>query len=67
MALPEDVRAKPPGMRQFLALVNSLHEGTLYEVQTETIRQLRAGILSLAERESTIQNVKVPTATPGMA
>ncbi len=67
MALPEDARAEPPGVGQLLALVDSLHEGTLNEAQTETIRQLRAGILALAERESIIQDVKVPTAAPGMA
>ena len=61
MALPEDARAEPPGMGQILALVDSLHEGTLNEAQAETVRQLRSGILALAERESTIQDVKVPT------
>ena len=44
-----------------LALVDSLHEGTLNEAQAETVRQLRAGILALTERESTIQDVKVPS------
>jgi hypothetical protein len=29
--------------------------------QAETTRQLRAGILALAERESIIQDIKVPT------
>jgi hypothetical protein len=33
----------------------------LNEAQTETLHQLRAGILALAERESIIQDVKVPT------
>jgi hypothetical protein len=61
MALPEDALAEPPGMGQLLALVDSLHEGTLNQAQTETIRQLRAGILALAERESIIQDVKVPS------
>jgi len=41
--------------------VDSLREGTLNEAQAETVRQLRAGILALAEEESTIQDVKVPT------
>jgi hypothetical protein len=48
-------------MGQLLALIDSLREGTLNEAQTETIRQLRAGILALAEREISIQDVKVPT------
>jgi hypothetical protein len=42
-----------------LALVDSLREGTLNEAQTETVRQLRTGILALAEWESIIQDVKV--------
>jgi hypothetical protein len=65
--LPEDCLSQPPGIGQFLALVDSLHEGTLNETQTETIRQLSAGILALTERENIIQDVKVPTAAPGMA
>jgi hypothetical protein len=48
-------------MGQLLAQVDSLREGTLNEAQTEKFRQLRAGILALAERESIIQDVKVPT------
>jgi hypothetical protein len=55
--LPEDARIEPPGMGQLLALVDSLDEGSLNETQTETIRQLRAGILALTERESNIQDV----------
>lgn len=61
LALPEDVRTEPPGVGQLLALVDSLHKGTLNEAQTETIRQLRNRILAPAERESIIQNGKVPT------
>jgi hypothetical protein len=34
---------------------------------TETIRQLSDGILALTEWENIIQDVKVPTAAPGMA
>jgi len=48
-------------MGQLLALVDSLREGTLNGLQAETVRQLRSGILALAERESIIQDVKVPT------
>jgi hypothetical protein len=61
MALPEDAFAEPPGTGQLLALVDSLREGTMNQAQTETIRQLRAGILALAERERIIQDVKVQT------
>jgi hypothetical protein len=42
-------------------LIDSLREGTLNQVQAETIRQLRAGILAFSEQQSTIQDVKVPT------
>ena len=59
LTLPEDARAEPPGTGQLLALVNSLHQGTLNEIQTEAIRRLRAGILALTERESAFQDVKV--------
>jgi len=44
-----------------------LREGTVYEAQANTMRQLRARMLALAERKSTIQYVKVPTAMSGMA
>ena len=67
MALPEDRLAPPPSIGLLLALVDSLRQGTLNEVQAETIMQLRAGIRALAEKESTIEDVKVPTTTPGMA
>jgi len=64
LTLPEDARAEPPGTGQLLALVDSLRRGTLNDAQTETIRQLRAGILALAKRENNFQDVKVPTMTP---
>jgi hypothetical protein len=61
LSLPEDARVEPPCTGQLLALVDSLREGTLNETQTEAVRQLRAGILALTERESNIQDVKVPS------
>jgi integrase len=61
IALPEDALAAPPGAGRLLALVDSLRQGALNERQIEAVRALRAGILALAERESTIQDVKVPT------
>lgn len=64
LALPEDVWAEPPSTGQLLALVDSLHQGTLNEAQAETIRQLLAGILALSEKENIIQDVKVPTTSP---
>lgn len=61
MALPDDTLAEPPGAGQHLALVDSLRQGTFNEAHGEKMRQLRAGILALAEREGTIQDVKDPT------
>jgi hypothetical protein len=61
MALPEDARAEPPGTGQLLALVDSLRGGTLNQVQAETVRRLRAGIVALSEKEDTIHVVKVQT------
>jgi hypothetical protein len=61
LSLPEDTRGEPPCIGQLLALVDSLREGTLNETQTEAVRQLRAGIMALTERESNIQDVKVPS------
>lgn len=61
LALPEDALAPAPGAGQLLAMVDSLHEGTLNQAQAETIRQLRAGILALAEGQNNIHDVKVLT------
>ena len=61
LSLPEDALAEPPGAGLLLAMVDSLREGTLNQAQAETVRQLRAGILALAERENAIHVVKVPT------
>lgn len=59
LALSEDARAEPPGTGQLLALVDSLHQGALNEIQTEAIRRLWAGMLALTEKESAFQDVKV--------
>jgi site-specific recombinase XerD len=67
LSLPGDRLSQPPRLGQLLAMVDSLRQGTLNEAQTETIRQLRVGILALAEKEGTIQDVKVPTDAFGMA
>jgi hypothetical protein len=37
---------------QMLALVNSLHAGTLNDAQQEAVRALRDGILTLVRRET---------------
>jgi site-specific recombinase XerD len=59
LALPEDRISAPPKIGQLIALVDSLHTGTLNATQNEAVRQLRAGIMALSERERAIQDVKV--------
>jgi hypothetical protein len=59
LALPEDTLTGQPSAGQLLAMVDSLRKGTLNEVQAETVRQLRAGILALSEQQNAIQDVKV--------
>ena len=59
LAMPEDRLSAAPGIGQLIALVDSLHTGTLNAVQNEAVRQLRASIVALAEKEFVIHNVKV--------
>ena len=59
MALPEDRLSQPPALGQLVALVDSLHTGTLNSAQTEVLRLLRAGLLALAEEPTNIGDVKV--------
>ncbi len=59
LALPEDRLAAPPAVGQLIALLDSLRSGTLNTSQSEAVRQLRAGLLALAERENVIWDVKV--------
>jgi len=49
MGLPEDEAAPPPSPGELIAMVDSLREGTLNEVQRATVGRLRAGIMTLAE------------------
>ena len=59
-ALPEDQFAAPPEAGQLIALVDSLHLGTLNPAQCEIVRQLRSGIAALAEvKEISMHDVKV--------
>jgi integrase len=60
LAMPEDRLAQPPGIGQLIALVDALREGTLNEAQMEAVRTLRAGLAALAEREASMEYVKVP-------
>ncbi len=55
LALPEDDAAEPPNSSQLLALVDTLRDGTLNEIQAETVRSLRAGILALAEGQMSVR------------
>ena len=59
LALPEDRFATPLEIGRLIALVDSLCIGALNAVQSEAVRQLRAGIAALAERENTPQVVNV--------
>ena len=59
IALPEDRLSQPPALGQLVALVDSLHIGTLNPAQTEVLRLLRAGLLALAEEPTHIGDVKV--------
>jgi len=59
LALPEDRLAGPPAVGQLIALLDSLRSGTLNTSQCEAVRQLRAGLLALAERENVFRDVKV--------
>jgi integrase/recombinase XerD len=58
LALPEDRLAPPPSLGQLVALVDRLQQGTLDERQAQAVRELRRGLLLLAD--TTIQDVKVP-------
>jgi hypothetical protein len=50
--LLENQAISPPTPGELVALVDSLRSGTLNEQQTETVRALRAGIVTLAEDEA---------------
>jgi len=52
MALQEKSANLPPNSGQLLALLDSLRNGTLNEMQAETVQALRADILALAERDA---------------
>jgi len=61
LALPEDKLAQPANIGQLLAMVDALHQGTLNESQINLVQQLRAGLMTLTERENFIDDVKVLT------
>ncbi len=51
LALPEDNVAPPPGPAELLALVDALSAGALKNTQAEIVRNLRSGLIELAECE----------------
>ena len=50
LALQEGADWPAPSVGQLLALVDSLQAGTLSDAQRETVRELRTGLLDVAER-----------------
>jgi integrase len=52
LALAEGPTTSAPDPAQLLALVDALSAGTLNQTQRQTVQALRAGILTLAEREA---------------
>ena len=61
LALKEDEVRPLMSHGELLALVDSLRGGTLNEVQSETVRTLRAGISALAMREAGMRLLKGET------
>ncbi len=59
LALPEDKVVAPPSHGELLALIDSLRRSTLSEVQADTVRQIRIGVMALAEQAAKDQ----PTAS----
>jgi integrase/recombinase XerD len=59
LVLPEDRIAAPLEIGQLIALVDSLRAGALNATQSEAVRQLRAGMVALAEREKASQVINV--------
>jgi site-specific recombinase XerD len=59
LSLPEDRLSQPVGIGQLLAMVDAIRQGTLTEAQSEMIRELRAGLMTLADQADIIHVVKV--------
>jgi hypothetical protein len=52
MGLPDADDNLIPGPARLLALIDSLHNGTLNDAQQETVQALRDGILALVRHET---------------
>jgi site-specific recombinase XerD len=59
LALPEDRLSQPVSVGQLLAVVDAIRQGTLNEAQVSLLQQLRAGLITLAEQENHMEDVKV--------
>jgi len=60
LALPEDRLSQPVSIGQLLAMVDAIRQGTLNESQVNLVQQLRSGLITLAEGENHMEDVKVP-------
>jgi integrase len=65
LALPENATVPPPTAGELLALVDSLHTGTLNEPQAEAVQALRAGLVAMARGDVSRQMVDVPGSVYG--
>jgi len=61
LALPEDRLSQTPSIGRLLAMVDALRQGTLNETQIILVRQLRHGLMTLAEHEICMEDVKAPS------
>ncbi len=61
LALPEDRLSQPVSIGQLLAVVDAIRQGTLNEAQVSLVQQLRAGLITLAEHDNHMEDVKVLT------
>jgi hypothetical protein len=59
LALPEDRLSQPACIGQLLAVVDAIRQGTLNEAQISLLQLLRAGLITLAEQENHMGDVKV--------
>lgn len=61
LSLPEDKLKRPPSIGELIALTDALYRGTLSPAQTEIVRSLREGLCVMAEQETLMVDVKVPS------
>ncbi len=61
LALPEDTLKQTPSIGELIALTDALYRGTLSPAQIEIVRTLRQGLSLMAEQETLMLDVKVPS------